>query len=60
MAVMTKAEFKRRWDSDDNGGGITMDDVADCAEAWGLCRTPRIRPIDAVLDMVLVSAGVEQ
>jgi len=58
MPAMTKEEFKRRWESDDNGGGITFNDVADCAEAWGVCRTPRIHPINKVTDMVLKKAGV--
>ncbi len=27
---MTKEEFKRRWESDENGGGITYEDIATC------------------------------
>jgi hypothetical protein len=56
---MTKVEFKRRWESDDNGGGITFDDIADCAKAWGLFPVPRIHQIDKVAEAVLKAAGVE-
>lgn len=28
---MTKAQFKKRWDSNEDGGGITFDDIAQCA-----------------------------
>ena len=53
---MTKAEFKKRWDSGDDGGGITFDDIAECAKAWGLYATPRIHPIDQVLAAVVKAA----
>ena len=59
-AVMTKAEFKTRWESDDCGGGITWDDVADHAEAWGLVRTARIMPMQKVLQLVLKAADCEE
>lgn len=39
--AMTKAEFKRRWESDPDGGGITFDDIADCAVARGGSRCQR-------------------
>ena len=55
--TMTKEEFKQRWESNDNGGGITFDDIADCAVAWGLFRTPRTSSIDLVRYRVLVAAG---
>lgn len=54
---MTKKEFKARWESDDSGGGITFDDIAECAIAWGICSTPRVRQIDAVRYQVLKVAG---
>ena len=54
---MTKAEFKARWESDDSGGGITYDDIADCAVAWGLFSRPRTSRIDLVRYRVLVAAG---
>ena len=53
---MTKTEFRKRWDSDDNGGGITFNDIADCAEEWGLFATARIHPIDVVANAVTKSA----
>jgi hypothetical protein len=54
---MTKDEFKRRWESDEAGGGITFDDIADCAVEWNLYRTPRTAQIDMVLYRVLRAAG---
>ena len=54
----TKEEFKKKWDSDDEGGGITLEDIADCAKAWGLFNTPKIHPIDKVTNAVLNAAGV--
>lgn len=57
-ATMTRSEFRDRWESDDEGGGITFDDVAECARAWGLYPKPRIRPMGEVLDAVLATAGV--
>ena len=35
---MTPEEFKARWDSDEDGGGITYADIAACAIAWGYRR----------------------
>ena len=55
---MTKDEFKQRWESNDDGGGLTFDDIADCAKAWGLFRTPKTARIDMVRYRVLVAAGV--
>ena len=56
---MTKAEFAERWDSDDDGGGITMDEVADCAVAWGLYSSPKIHPINDVLNAVVKESGAK-
>lgn len=55
--TMTKEEFKTRWESNDNGGGITYDDIANCAVAWGISRTPKTRRIDVIRYQVLVAAG---
>jgi len=55
---MTKQEFKARWESDDDGG-ITMNEVAECAKAWGVCAKPKINPMQQVLYKVLVAAGVD-
>ena len=57
MSVMTKEEFKTRWESNDSGGGISYNDIADCAVAWGISRTPRTRRIDLIRYQVLVAAG---
>lgn len=54
---MTKEEFKKRWESDENGGGITFDDVADCAKDWGLFSRPRCCNIDYVRYKVLKAAN---
>ena len=53
---MTREEFKKRWESNDNGGGITFDDIADCAKEWGLFSTPRVNQIDTVRYKVLKEA----
>lgn len=55
--VYTKEEFRQLWDADDDGSGITFNDIADCAKAWGLYSTPRIHPINAVKDAVIKAAG---
>lgn len=57
--AMTKKEFKTRWESNADGGGITFDDVADCAKAWGLFSTPRTSPIDIVRYRVLKAADTD-
>lgn len=53
---MTKATFKARWESSDDGGGITFDDIAECAKAWGIAPRPRVMPIHAVRYRVLKAA----
>ena len=57
--VYSKEEFKKLWDSGDDGGGITFEDIADCAVAWGLYSKPKICPIDKVRDKVVEAAGCE-
>lgn len=54
---MTKDEFKTKWESGDDGGGITFDDVAACAQEWGLFSAPKTQEIRGVLYAVLKSAG---
>lgn len=54
---MEKHEFKSRWESDESGGGITFDDIANCAIKWGIARNPRIMQIDRVRYLVLKAAG---
>ena len=56
---MTKKEFKIKWESE-NGGGITFDDIANCAKDWGLYSTPKIHSIDKVANEVLEAAGCEK
>ena len=58
MKAMTKQEFKWRWELDDEGDGINFDDIANCAVAWGLFRTPRTAQIDRVRYSVLKAANV--
>lgn len=55
--VMTKQEFKKRWESSDDGGGITFDDIADCAVAWGISSRPRASHIGLLRYQVLKAAG---
>lgn len=54
--VMTKEEFKARWESDENGSGITFNDIADCAVAWYVNLSPRTSPISNVRYQVLKAA----
>lgn len=55
---MTKEEFKKRWESDDNGGGITFEEVAECAINWKISSRPRINSMDLLLYRVLKYVGV--
>lgn len=57
---MTTSEFKIRWESDESGGGITFDDIADCAVEWGVCRSPRTMDIFHVKALVLSAANIEE
>jgi len=54
---MTKNEFKLRWESDDNGGGITFNDFADCAEKWHLFSHPKTCEIYLIRYAVLKAAN---
>lgn len=57
MNIMTKEEFKSRWESDKNGGGITFNDIAECAVNWGLSSHPKTELITHVCYIVLSAAG---
>ena len=46
---MNKEEFKKRWESNENGGGITNEDVAKCYKNWGLGNSPYTQTIDYVI-----------
>jgi hypothetical protein len=56
---MTKEQFKTRWESNDSGGGITFNEIAECAKAWGLYSTPRTSQINKVLYAVLKAANTK-
>ena len=55
----TKEEFKRLWEANDDGSGITFNDIADCAVAWGISRQPKIHPIRKIRYQVLKAAEVD-
>jgi hypothetical protein len=54
---MTREEFKLRWESNANGGGITFEDIASCAREWGIASKPKTLPISKVRYLVLREAG---
>lgn len=54
--VYTKEDFKRMWEANEYGSGITYDDIAECAQAWGISSYPRTRPIDEITYRVLKAA----
>lgn len=55
--IYTKAKFKKLWESDNQGGGITFEDIADCAKDWGLYSKPKIHAMSDVLEAVVKAAG---
>ena len=57
--IMSPSEFKKRWESDERGGGITNDDCAECYVAWGLGTQPRCKQIKYIIDEVCRFAGVK-
>lgn len=56
---MTPKEFKKRWNSP-NGGGITFNDIAECAKSWRLYNNPKTAPIYEVANKVLLHAGCKK
>ena len=56
---MNKEEVKIRWESNENGGGITFNDIADCAKEWGISKSPRTMNMERVRYLVLRGAGTE-
>lgn len=54
---MTPQQFKQRWESGPDGDGITWDDIAACAKAWGLFSTPKTKPMADVKAAVLRHAN---
>lgn len=59
--AMTKEEFKERWDSDEDAGGITNAEIADCYVAWGLGESPYSHfYLDYVVRQVTRAAGTAE
>jgi len=54
---MCKQQFKTRWESNDRGGGITFDDIAQCAVEWGISSHPKTSSINSIRYRVLKAAG---
>lgn len=54
--IYTKEDFKRLWEANSCGSGITYDDIAECAKAWGISSHPRTHPIDEITYKVLKAA----
>lgn len=57
--MMTRHEFKMLWESNDDGGGITFDDIACCAIEWGISSKPRTCHLQTIQYLVLVAANVD-
>lgn len=55
---MTKEQFKQRWESGPDGGGICFDDIAECAKVWGTSQFPRTQDMFSVRYKVLKDANV--
>lgn len=53
---MTKEEFKKLWEADEKGSGITFDDIAKVAREWWLFEDPKLRDINIVRYAVLKAA----
>ena len=56
--IYTKEKFKELWEANENGSGITFNDIADCAVAWGISSRPKTRPVNLIRYMVLKAANV--
>ena len=54
--TMTQEEFKKLWEADEHGSGITFDDIADRAKEWGLFDHPKRCDINIVRYEVLKAA----
>lgn len=54
---MTKEQFKELWESNDDGGGITFQEIAECCKEWGISQRPMTQPISLMRYKVLVAAG---
>ena len=47
--MMSEEEFKKMWESDETGSGITNEDIAICYKEWGLGGSPYTKSIDYVI-----------
>lgn len=54
---MTKEEFKNRWESSADYGGITCREIEDCAIEWGVRENPRVLPYHVIRYLVLKAAN---
>lgn len=57
--AMTKEEFAKRWDSDEEGGGITYEEIAECAISWGVSSRPRTTNMRKLAKRVVEASGAE-
>ena len=57
--IYTKEEFKSLWELNEDGGGITWDDIADCSVAWGITKMPRCISPFRLLKLVCTACGVK-
>ena len=58
IMVFTREKFKELWEANSAGSGITFNDIAECAVAWGISRNPRTSPLDEITYKVLKAAQV--
>lgn len=58
--IYTKEEFKFLWESNEDGGGITWGDIADCAVAWGIAKMPRCISPFRLLKLVCAACGAKK
>ena len=56
---MTKDEFKSCWEANEDGSGITFDDIAECFIKWGLGSSPETQLITRVRYVVLKAANTK-
>lgn len=54
---MTKEEFKQKWESNENGGGITNQDIARLYTEWKLGTSPYTKTITYVIWRVCEEAN---
>lgn len=57
--IYTKEKFKELWEANEQGSGLTFNDIADCAINWNISSNPKIRPIQLIQYQVLKAANVK-